>query len=573
MGVKVATTSTFHQWVAHPIVHHSSSLSQTLASSSISSASRRRSIGHDGRSLSCRSVAQSQRINPSPLFGTSPPNLRHSKSCELWESSRPTKTQLIRRAFSASVDPFSEEEFSKKMQELALKFRVSNEDDDEETETRIHDSEPPVRTIHDAIDVARSGSHYFSIMDGVDKSSSSRSDSMEPPWPEMVQMSSIERKANSVDLPLSLRIIKRKLQMEEGVKQVGDSACCSVKRAFSSMVFMIRELQSFTLHMRELLLFEDLQGILLRVRKEMQASFVWLFQQVFSATPTLMVSVMILLANFTVYSIGSNSALAAATPHPPTATVSFLFETTELSETQESSSKFDPSTVQTFSVSSPIGKTSFVGGGSGGGGNNIPPVQSGTDGEGSDQFRVPSQFSSSSLGATSADSNASVSGQEEIRLWNSILEESEKMEALDHETMKQMVSPVEARLEAEESMDYFKTELLYQTGLSQQPDNVLLLANYAQFLYLIIHDYDRAEKYFKRAAKAEPADAEALNKYATFLWKARNDIWRAEETFLEAISADPTNSFYSANYAHFLWNTGGDDTCFPLDAPPQQNTT
>ena len=78
----------------------------------------------------------------------------------------------------------------------------------------------------------------------------------------------------------------------------------------------------------------------------------------------------------------------------------------------------------------------------------------------------------------------------------------------------------------------------------------------------------RAEKYFKRAAEAEPTDAEALNKYATFLWKARNDIGKAEETFLEAISADPTNSFYSANYAYFLWNTGGDETCFPLDAPP-----
>ncbi|KAG2260186.1 hypothetical protein Bca52824_079480 [Brassica carinata] len=282
---------------------------------------------------------------------------------------------------------------------------------------------------------------------------------------------------------------------------------------------------SFTLHMRELLLFEDLQGVLLRVRKEMHASFVWLFQQVFSTTPTLMVSVMILLANFTVYSIGTNSALAA----------------------------LDSSVIKTFSVSSPTG--------GGSGGNNIPTVQSGTDGDGSDKFRMLPQFSTS-------DSDVSVSGQEEIKLWNSIWEESEKMETLDHETMKQMVSPVEARVEAEESMDYFKTELLYQTGLSQQPDNVLLLANYAQFLYLIIHDYDRAEKYFKRAAEAEPTDAEALNKYATFLWKARNDIGKAEETFLEAISADPTNSFYSANYAYFLWNTGGDETCFPLDAPP-----
>ncbi|XP_010487283.1 PREDICTED: uncharacterized protein LOC104765293 [Camelina sativa] len=535
MGVKVATTSTFHQWVAHPIVHHSSSLSQTLASSSSSAVSRRRSIANDGRSLSCRSVMHpSSSSSSSPLFFGTP--------------STTNKTQLIRRGFSANVDPFSEEEFSKKMQELALKFQVSNEEDDN---NESHNSS--------SIDILGSHDHFRS------------SDSMEQPWPEMVQMSSIERKANSVELPLSLRIIKRKLQMEEGlIKQVGDSACCSVKKAFSSMVFMIRELQSFTLHMRELLLFEDLQGILQRVRKEMQASFVWLFQQVFSATPTLMVSVMILLANFTVYSIESNSALAASVS-PPMTTVSFSFETTEVGEIQETNQhKFDSSMVKTFSVSSPYGKTSFVGGG---GGNNIPPpVQSGTEGDGSDQFKE-SQFSSSSLGATSADSDVSVSGQEEIKLWNSILEETEKMETLDHETMKGMVSPVEARLEAEESMDSFKTELLYQTGLSQEPENVLLLANYAQFLYLIIHDYDRAEKYFKRAAKAEPADAEALNKYATFLWRARNDIWRAEETYLEAISADPTNSVYSANYAHFLWNTGGDETCFPLDAPPQQNTT
>ncbi|KAJ0250764.1 Tetratricopeptide repeat [Hirschfeldia incana] len=498
MGMKVATISTFHQWVAN----HSSSLSQTLASSALSSPSRRLSIVNTGRSL----------------------------SCELWESSRHTKTPLLPRAFSANVDPSYSEEFSKNMQELSLKFQVSNEEDN---------------------DIF--GSHDFSIMD-----------TTEPPWHGMVQMSTIERRANSVELPLSLRIIKRKLKMEEVViKQVGESS--AVKRAFSSMVFMIRELQSFTLlHMRELLLFQDLQGVLLRVRKEMHASFVWLFQQVFSATPTLMVSVMILLANFTVYSIGTNSALAAATPHPLTATLSFTFDTAEISETSE---KLDSSVLETFSVSSPTG--------GGSGGNNIPPVKSGTDGDGSDKFRTLSQFSSSSSldDATSADSDVSVSGQEEIRLWNSILEESERMEALDHETMKQMVSPVEARVEAEESMDYFKTELIYQTGLSQQPDNVLLLANYAQFLYLIIHDYDRAEKYFKRAAIAEPADAEALNKYATFLWKARNDIWRAEETFLKAISAGPTNSFYSANYAHFLWNTGGDDTCFPLDAPPQQNTT
>lgn len=76
---------------------------------------------------------------------------------------------------------------------------------------------------------------------------------------------------------------------------------------------------------------------------------------------------------------------------------------------------------------------------------------------------------------------------------------------------------------------------------------------------------NRAEEYFKRAVGVEPKDAEALSKYATFLWRARDDLWAAEEIFLEAIDADPTNSFYAANYANFLWNTGGDETCFPLD--------
>uniref|UniRef100_A0A2N9IQ52 Uncharacterized protein n=1 Tax=Fagus sylvatica TaxID=28930 RepID=A0A2N9IQ52_FAGSY len=60
--------------------------------------------------------------------------------------------------------------------------------------------------------------------------------SVEPPWPEIHQEpsdwvgrdeiipASIERKANSVDLPLSLRIIKRKMQWQDGFREVGESA-------------------------------------------------------------------------------------------------------------------------------------------------------------------------------------------------------------------------------------------------------------------------------------------------------------------------------------------------------------
>lgn len=84
---------------------------------------------------------------------------------------------------------------------------------------------------------------------------------------------------------------------------------------------------------------------------------------------------------------------------------------------------------------------------------------------------------------------------------------------------------------------------------------------------------NRAEEYFKRATGVEPPDAEAYNKYATFLWKVRNDMWAAEETFLEAIAAEPGNSYHAAAYANFLWNTGGEDTCFPLDSCDANQST
>jgi len=143
-------------------------------------------------------------------------------------------------------------------------------------------------------------------------------------WP-----ASVERSASSVGLPLSLRMLKRRKQQQQQLEQgrwderlmdrAGESARAAVGRAFASMVLIIRELQSFTLQMREALLYEDLQGVLARVHAEMHASFVWLFQHIFAGTPALMVSLMLLLANFTVHSMGHSVAAAAATipPAPP----------------------------------------------------------------------------------------------------------------------------------------------------------------------------------------------------------------------------------------------------------------
>ncbi|KAM7256975.1 hypothetical protein ACFE04_012716 [Oxalis oulophora] len=527
MGVKVATTCL--QWT-QPIASR-------LPSSTVTSKRRNRSY---------TAIYAQGGIERLSLF-RSATKLQRAKSCENYpfNYSR-TPTLKLKRGCSAGLDSFfSDEEFSKKIQELALRFQSTEDyagDSSQDSSVQLPYSEStPWREIGEE----------------------------EPPdW-----SCSIERNANSIDLPHSMRIIKRKLQWQEGFREAGESAYCSVKKAFSSMVFIIRELHSYSLQMREMLFTEDLQGILVRVHTEMHASFVWLFQQVFSQTPVLMVSVMILLANFTVNSV-SNYAIAAAPP------VGYYSVATS-DEQQDDSNKFDSSSIKTFTISSSTGKNTCVGGNNGGGGN-IRPVSSGTDGDGglneSERFKtiVPdggsSQLSSTGRGSNEVKSE-SISSQDETSLWNSTIEEAAKMrgEPIDNGAMQRFVSPVKADIEAEDQWDYLRTEFTYQNGLAQEPNNVLLLANYAQFLYLVAQDFDRAEEYFKRAVGVEPADAEAYSKYATFLWKVKNDLWAAEETYLEAISAEPSNSYYAANYAHFLWNTGGEDTCYPVDSPPQQD--
>lgn len=478
------------------------------------------------------------------LGTTSSSKLYRTRSCEFkpkQRSSSSSSFNSIRRVCSASFDSSSDEEFSKKIQELTFRFQHSDVNIDESQTS-------------------------FSL---IEQEKEEREDEKLTVESSLMEIQSVEMKAKSLDLPLSLRMIKRKKkQWQENFIEVSESACCSVKKAFSSMVFIIRELQSYTLQMREILFFEDLQGILARVQNEMNASFVWLFQQVFSHTPTLMVYVMILLANFTVYSI-SNSSAIAATP-PPIVAV-------EQRESGGGYSNFDFFGPTVTSSSNTAGCKTTAIGGNNGGGNNVRQVASGMDGDGwmNNNSGILHRPIVSDGVSSSVNTRRKQGDEDELELWRSIVNEASRMqgelrdESLDDDTLKRFVSPVTAKIEDDTTYeDYFKTELLYQGGVTQEPNNVLLLANYAQFLYLVVHDFDRAEEYFKRAVNVEPKDAEAHNKYANFLWQVRNDLWAAEETFLEAISADPSNSYYAANYAHFLWNTGGEDTCFPLDDSP-----
>ncbi|CAH9121424.1 unnamed protein product [Cuscuta epithymum] len=121
----------------------------------------------------------------------------------------------------------------------------------------------------------------------------------EPPnWPEREAASRapIEQKAKNFELPVSMRMIKKKQQrVNDSCQELSYS---SLRTAFSSMVSIYVELQSHALKIREVLCDEELDVNLSKARREICLSFVWIFQQVFSRTPELMIHVMVLLADF-----------------------------------------------------------------------------------------------------------------------------------------------------------------------------------------------------------------------------------------------------------------------------------
>ncbi|XP_031093245.1 uncharacterized protein LOC115997962 [Ipomoea triloba] len=333
-----------------------------------------------------------------------------------------------------------------------------------------------------------------------------------PNWPErqLIMWENVEQKAKSFGLPLSLRMIKKKLQWEVGVRDLGESACCSVKRAFSSMVSIIVQLQTYVLQMREVLCDEDLEVIVAKVQREMCASYVWLFQKVFSRTPALMIYLMILLANFSVHSASLNIPVADAT----------LLGSVRACEIAEAEAV------------SRLNKNLDV---------------------------VPEE--------SSAFADQELRNETDIQLWNSIVDEVTKMRGLeeaglDREVMQSFVSPLSVHVEPDFLVDYFKMDFLYQMMLSQDPYNTLLLCNYAQFLHLVAQDYDRAEECFKRGMEVEPPDGEVLSQYATFLWTVRKDLSEAEEMYRQATDVEPGNPYYAAQYSNFLWsNGGGEESC------------
>ncbi|KAI3945678.1 hypothetical protein MKW98_022952 [Papaver atlanticum] len=600
MEVKIGGTCMY--WSQHLPSQSSSSSSHTSFASAISSTSTH--MRNRKPQVACRIVHSPQSSSLSRR--TSINKLSRTQSFQSPES----RGSNLRRSVSNS-DEFFDDGFTREIQELALKLNIVGDNEDamlgreNSADSRDIKGESSNHTTYNSSfdeELAKMGETINNLvqnsrpfpplsMNCVDSTSFIGIGPNPIGWEgglSYMNPANIEMKASSVDIPLSLRIIRRKNQLKEGFKEAGESACCSIKKAFSSMVFILRELHSYTLQMRELLYYEDLQGILARVHRETHDSFVWLFQQIFSNTPTLMVSVMILMANFTVHAMAQNAAIAAYTSLESYSAITEIISS-EIEDQNQPQDHQDESALDTSSS----GKTSFLGGNKEGDGNVRSITGSGTDG-GDGRFHgfssishhnnAPDEISKmTSLGnpATSStdqeadwlesDINQDGLREDEMTLWKSVVKEASQMQEqsrdfiLDHETMRSFVSPVKVETDSDlTNGKFFKTELIYQQALLQEPHNALLLANYAKFLHLVVHNHDRAEEYFKRAADIEPVDAELLSHYATFLWTVKKDIGEAEERYLEAIEADPGNMFHASSYANFLWNTGGVDTCFPL---------
>ncbi|KAL1366882.1 hypothetical protein HN51_020933 [Arachis hypogaea] len=104
-----------------------------------------------------------------------------------------------------------------------------------------------------------------------------------------------------------------------------------------------------------------------------------------------------------------------------------------------------------------------------------------------------------------------------------------------------------------------RTDAYYQQMIEANPNDSLLLGNYAKFLKEVRGDYPRAKEFFERAILATPSDGHILSLYADLIWQTEKNSDRAEAYFHQAINTSPEDCYVMASYAKFLWEAEDDD--------------
>lgn len=111
-----------------------------------------------------------------------------------------------------------------------------------------------------------------------------------------------------------------------------------------------------------------------------------------------------------------------------------------------------------------------------------------------------------------------------------------------------------------------RREAYYQSLLQSDPENPLLLRNYAKFLSKK-GDVKKSEEYYERAILVDPNDGEVLSQYAKLQWDVHRDQDRAETYYGQAVQAAPDDCYVMASYASFLWDAEDTEEESPATPP------
>ncbi len=110
-----------------------------------------------------------------------------------------------------------------------------------------------------------------------------------------------------------------------------------------------------------------------------------------------------------------------------------------------------------------------------------------------------------------------------------------------------------------ETPDPERANDVYRQGVTQFPQEALLLGSYALFLQNVRKDSDAADAMYKRALEADPKNARNLGNYANFLTDVRKDHAAAEAMYKRALEADPQHATNRANLARLFLANGNAD--------------
>jgi hypothetical protein len=297
---------------------------------------------------------------------------------------------------------------------------------------------------------------------------------------------------------------------EREIVLAGEGAYGAIATAFSTMVFMLRAIQNYAMHLRQHLSpleKHDIQELMNIVQREMHSSLLWLFQTVFSATPVLMVSVMLLLANFTVHSAGSLAPAEAAvldllSVSPIAQGLAQQEPVPQLATSLAEDASVGKQTLQPFVKAA----SRYRSGGQSKSvlrdwGVNASPAVQGAAVRGEEEAST-SESCGTAYGAKQGGSPSSlVDTKIQDRLYmQGLLEQAAKeMELevpyhhvrLDQEVIRQLVAPLSVEVDPDNYACFDRTELQYLGAIAKEPSNALLLGNMAMFMYVVRKDKER----------------------------------------------------------------------------------